>query len=35
MASDRGMKTIRLDVLAGNFPAEKLYQKVGFQYAGS
>lgn len=35
MASDRGMKTIRLDVLAGNLPAEKLYQKVGFQYAGS
>ena len=35
MASDRGMKTIALDVLAGNLPAEKLYQKVGFQYAGS
>ena len=35
IASDRGMKAIRLDVLVGNLPAEKLYQKVGFQYAGS
>ena len=35
MAADRGMKAIRLDVLEGNLPAEKLYQKVGFQYAGS
>ena len=35
MAADRGMKAIRLDVLEGNLSAEKLYQKVGFQYAGS
>lgn len=30
MAANRGMKAIRLDVLEGNLPAEKLYQKVGF-----
>lgn len=35
LAADRGLKAIRLDVLAGNLPAEKLYRKVGFQYAGS
>lgn len=26
------MKTIRLDVLEGNIPAERAYLKMGFQY---
>ena len=32
LAKEAGMKTVRLDVLAGNLPAEKLYPSVGFQY---
>ena len=32
MAADSGMKAIRLDVLEGNIPAEKLYTGLGFQY---
>ncbi len=28
----QGIKTIRLDVLEGNLPAEKAYTKVGFHY---
>ncbi len=28
-------KTIRLDVLEGNLPAEKAYLKMGFQYCGT
>lgn len=28
-------KTIRLDVLQGNIPAEKAYLKMGFQYCGT
>lgn len=31
-ARKRNMKTIRLDVLSGNIPAEKAYTKIGFQY---
>lgn len=31
-ARECGMKTIRLDVLSGNIPAEKAYTKIGFQY---
>jgi len=27
-----GMKSIRLDVYAGNYPAARLYEKSGFQY---
>ncbi len=27
-----GMKAIRLDVLKGNLPAEKLYSGLGFRY---
>ena len=32
IAKETGMKAIRLDVLRGNIPAEKLYQRFGFQY---
>ena len=31
-AKNRGMKAIRLDVLEGNLPAEKLYVSEGFVY---
>lgn len=32
LARKRGVKTIRLDVLGGNLPAEKVYTKMNFQY---
>lgn len=32
MARQNHMKTVRLDVLEGNLPAEKAYTKIGFQY---
>ena len=32
IAREAGMKTIRLDVLDGNIPAETLYLGMGFQY---
>ena len=32
MARESGIKAIRLDVLEGNIPAEKLYSGFGFQY---
>ena len=35
IAEETGMKAIRLDVLAGNIPAENLYQGMGFQYLTS
>ena len=35
IAEDMGLKALRLDVLEGKLPAERLYEKVGFQYAGS
>ena len=35
IAEGMGLKALRLDVLDGNLPAERLYEKVGFQYAGS
>ncbi|MCH5209045.1 MAG: GNAT family N-acetyltransferase [Oscillospiraceae bacterium] len=31
-ARENNIKTIRLDVLIGNIPAEKLYTKMGFNY---
>ena len=31
-AQSAGMKAIRLDVLKGNLPAEKLYESLGFEY---
>ena len=32
LARDRGMRTVRLDVLGGNLPAERAYAAVGFRY---
>ena len=32
MAKENNIKTIRLDVLDGNLPAEKVYTKIGFKY---
>lgn len=32
MARENNIKTIRLDVLEGNLPAEKAYTKIGFRY---
>ena len=32
MARENNVKTIRLDVLMGNIPAEKAYSKMGFKY---
>lgn len=32
LAKETGIKTIRLDVLEGNVPAERAYVKMGFQY---
>ena len=34
VAEKRGNEKILLDVVKGNLPAEKLYQKIGFQYVG-
>ena len=31
-AGSEGQKVIRLDVLKGNLPAEKLYKRIGFKY---
>ena len=33
-AKEQGYKGIRVDVVPGNFPARKLYEKMGFTYAG-
>ncbi|MBQ6504207.1 MAG: GNAT family N-acetyltransferase [Flexilinea sp.] len=35
IAKDAGMKAMRLDVLKGNVPAEKLYINLGFSYVDS
>ena len=32
LAKDAGMKVMRLDVLKGNVPAERLYPAMGFEY---
>ena len=32
LAQAAGMKAVRLDVLKGNVPAERLYESMGFQY---
>lgn len=34
MASQKAMKACRLDTLASNIPAQKLYEKLGFTYCG-
>ena len=34
LAKARGMKAIRLDVLATNTPAQKIYERLGFEYRG-
>ena len=33
-ARDRGMQAIRLDALASNTPAHRLYERLGFEYRG-
>ncbi len=35
LARSAGQKAIRLDVLGGNLPAQKLYTAAGFQYMGT
>ncbi len=35
IAQENNIKTIRLDVLGGNIPAEKAYMKMGFMYLDS
>ncbi len=35
LAEEAGQKALRLDVLAGNLPAEKLYTAAGFRYMGT
>ena len=35
LAQSRGMKAIRLDALASNTPAHKLYERLGFEYRGT
>ena len=34
MAESKGMQTIRLDALASNTPARRLYERLGFEYRG-
>ena len=34
LSREVGMKAVRLDVLEGNIPAERLYSGLGFSYAG-
>ena len=34
LAQSRGMKTIRLDALASNTPAHRIYERLGFEYRG-
>lgn len=34
IARNNGMKAIRLDVLASNTPAQRLYERLGFAYQG-
>ena len=33
-AREQGYKGVRVDVVPGNFPARKLYEKMGFTFAG-
>ena len=34
MAESKGMQAIRLDALASNTPAHKIYERLGFEYRG-
>ena len=34
MAKSKGMQAIRLDALASNTPAHKIYERLGFEYRG-
>ncbi len=34
LARDKGMQAIRLDALATNTPAHKIYERLGFEYRG-
>ena len=34
LAQEKGMKSIRLDALASNTPAHRLYERLGFEYRG-
>ena len=34
LSVDLGMKSIRLDALASNTPAHKIYKRIGFEYRG-
>lgn len=34
LAESKGMKAIRLDALATNTPAHKIYKRLGFEYRG-
>ena len=34
LAQDHGMKSVRLDALASNTPAHRLYERMGFEYRG-
>ena len=34
LAKEKGMKAVRLDALASNTPAHKLYERLGFEYRG-
>ena len=34
MADNKGMQAIRLDALASNTPAHRLYERLGFEYRG-
>ena len=34
LARDKGMQAIRLDALASNTPAHKIYERLGFEYRG-
>jgi len=34
LSIDSGMKSVRLDALASNTPAHKIYERIGFEYRG-
>ena len=34
LAQNNGMQAIRLDALASNTPAHKIYERLGFEYRG-